>query len=184
MEQQRAANANTAWPRGCVQVYTGNGKGKTTAALGLALRAAGAGLHVFVAQFIKGRPCSEHKALQRFADLITVEQFGRGCFVHGPPSAEDMAAAARGLAMARREMESGKWALVILDEANTAVDCGLFAVNDLLDCIQARPAGVELIITGRNAADQVIAQADLVTEMCEVKHYCSQGIPARRGIEL
>lgn len=169
--------------RGYVQVYTGNGKGKTTAALGLSVRAAGSGLRVLFAQFVKGMEYSEHKALSRFADLITVRQFGRGCFIYGDPSAEDRAAAKAGLAEIRRAMASGEYDVIVLDEANIAAYLGLISVQDLLDVIEARPEHVELVITGRYADPRVIEVADLVTEMREVKHYFQEGVQARVGIE-
>lgn len=169
--------------RGCVQVYTGEGKGKTTAALGLALRCAGAGGRVFFAQFVKGMHYSELDALERLADLIVVRQYGRRCFITDEPTAEDIAAAREGLAEARAEMLSGCYRLVVLDEANIATHFGLFSVDDLLELIAARPPQVELVITGRRADERVIAAADLVTDMCCVKHYYDAGIPARKGIE-
>lgn len=168
---------------GYVQVYTGNGKGKTTAALGLALRAAGAGLKVFIGQFMKGSATGELKALQRFDDLITIEQFGRQGFVHSQPDAEDIERASRGLARAKQALLSGECDLVILDEANVAAHFRLITVAQLLELIDAKPAQVELVLTGRYAAESVIERADLVTEMCEIKHYYQQGVEARRGIE-
>jgi cob(I)alamin adenosyltransferase len=169
--------------KGYVQVYTGEGKGKTTAALGLAVRAAGAGLSVFIAQFIKKTKCSEHMALEAFSSAITVRQYGNGLLLGKAPSAVDIKAAQRGIEEARKAVLSGKYDLVILDEANVAVHCGLFPVRDLLDLIESRPAGVELVITGRYADEKVIDAADLVTEMREIKHYSRQGVKARRGIE-
>lgn len=171
------------WPRACVQVYTGDGKGKTTAALGLALRAAGAGLRVFVAQFIKGMHYSELDALERFSDLITIRQYGRGCFIRGEPSEEDRRAAVEGLAQAAAIISSGEYDIVILDEANVAVHFGLFTIDELLDAIASRPDGVEIVITGRRAHPRLLEIADLVTDMREVKHYYSEGLQARRGIE-
>ena len=168
---------------GYVHVYTGDGKGKTTAALGLALRAAGAGLRVLITQFIKGRPYSELDALKRFDDLITVRQFGRGCFIRRKPAPEDIAAAREGLEAAREAVRGGAYDVVILDEANVAVDVGLFPVADLVDVIEARSEGVELVLTGRAAAPEVLDRADLVTEMREVRHYFHQGVKARKGIE-
>jgi cob(I)alamin adenosyltransferase len=170
--------------RGYVQVYTGDGKGKTTAALGLAVRAAGAGLRVFIGQFVKGRPSSEQAALDRFGDTITLRQFGRECFIHGAPTAEDIRCAEAGLDEARRVLEDGRHALVILDEANVAVQLGLFPVERILDLLAVRPPHVELVLTGRGADPRVLAQADLVTDMRAVKHYFARGVPARRGIEL
>ncbi|MCU0558587.1 MAG: cob(I)yrinic acid a,c-diamide adenosyltransferase [Desulfobacterales bacterium] len=168
---------------GYVQVYTGEGKGKTTAALGLALRAAGAGLRVIILQFLKSGGYSELEALEALAGRITVEQFGRGCLIRGAPEAEDIAAAQRGLARAREILAAGRHAVVILDEANVAVSLGLFAVQDLLDLIALKPAGIELVLTGRYAHPEVIARADLVTEMNAVKHYYESGVAARDGIE-
>ncbi len=169
--------------RGYVQVYTGAGKGKTTAALGLAIRAAGAGLRVFIAQFIKGARYSEHDALQRLSDLITVKQFGRGCFIKGEPSLEDVEAARDGLSEVRVIVSSGEFRVVILDEANVATHLKLFSVDELLSVIEAKPDDVELVITGRNADPRVIERADLVTEMVDVKHYYQKGVEARTGIE-
>ncbi len=168
---------------GYVQVYTGDGKGKTTAALGLAVRAAGAGLRVLFVQFVKGMEYSEMKALQRFADLITVRQYGRGCFIYGEPAAEDCAAAKAGLDDVRAALVSGEFDVVVLDEANIATSLGLFTVRELLEVIAARPTGVELVITGRDADSRVVAAADLVTEMREIKHYYQRGVQARVGIE-
>ena len=169
--------------KGYVQVYTGNGKGKTTAALGLALRAAGAGLRVFVAQFLKGVRCSELTALKRLSDLITVRQYGRPSFIQGEATDEDVESARKGLNEARTAIASGDYQVVILDEANVAVQLGLISPDALLDLIDSRPEGVELVITGRNADTKIVERADLVTEMVEIKHYYRQGIPARPGIE-
>ena len=169
--------------QGYIQVYTGNGKGKTTAALGLALRAAGAGLNVFMAQFMKRGDYSELKALARFKDRITVEQFGLGRFIRGDPDPEDIAAARRGLDRVRQIFAADGHQLVILDEANVAASCGLFSSADLLDLINAKPEGLEVVLTGRNAASEIMARADLVTEMKAVKHYYQEGVVARLGIE-
>ncbi len=169
--------------KGYVQVYTGNGKGKTTAAIGLAIRAAGAGLRVFIAQFVKGRRYSEHKALERFTDLITVKQYGRHCFVTKEPEEEDIRIAREGLNEVREIVASGSYPIVILDEANIAIYFHLFSVEDLLEIINNKPENVELIITGRYVDPRIEEKADLVTEMREVKHYYTQGIKAREGIE-
>ena len=169
--------------RGFVQVYTGEGKGKTTAALGLALRAAGAGHRVLIVQFMKGTPSSEDQALAWLGDRIVLRRCGLRSFVRAEPSAEDVARAQAGLQLARESMCSGEFAVVVLDEANVAVAHGLFALEDLLALIAEKPAEVELVVTGRGAHPEVIARADLVTEMRAVKHYFSRGIPARVGIE-
>jgi cob(I)alamin adenosyltransferase len=169
--------------KGYIQVYTGNGKGKTTAALGLAIRAAGAGLKVYMAQFIKHGAYSEIKGLNRFSDAITVEQFGGGRFIKGRPSAADVTVARKGLDKVKTILAAGKHAVVILDEANVAVSLNLFAEDELLEIIEHRPDNVEIIITGRGAGPRIIAAADLVTEMKEIKHYFKKGVEARIGIE-
>jgi len=169
--------------KGYTQVYTGNGKGKTTAAIGLAVRAAGAGLKVFIAQFIKMGDYSEIKALKRFSDLITVEQFGLGRFTNGKPTPEDIKAAQKGLERVRSVVAADEYKIVILEEANVAVMLGLFAVQDLLKIIINKPHDMELVITGRGASPRIIENADLVTEMKPIKHYFQKGVPARVGIE-
>ncbi len=169
--------------KGYIQVYTGDGKGKTTAALGLSLRAAGAGLKVYIAQFLKQGDYSEIKALKRFSDTIVLEQFGLGQFVKGQPTQAEMDAARDGLEKARHVLLSGDYDVVILEEANVAVAMGLFSVKDLMEIIRQKPEHVELVITGRGAAPEVMEKADLVTEMKAVRHYYDQGVQARVGIE-
>ena len=169
---------------GYVHVYTGDGKGKTTAALGLALRAAGAGMNVFIAQFAKARTCSEHKALERFSDLVTIRRYGSGRFIGDRPTESDKAATRQGIEEARSALLSGAYQMVILDEANVATKLGLLPVEALVALIAERPADVELVITGRGADASVIEAADLVTEMRAVKHYHERGVQARPGIEL
>jgi len=168
---------------GYVQIYTGNGKGKTTAALGLALRGAGAGYRVFIGQFIKSGDFSEIRALKRFSDLITVRQYGLGRFIKGKPSAEDLRQAQSGLNELQQIVGSGDYQVVIIDEGNVAITCELIRENDLLNLIERRHPQTELVITGRGATPQVMAAADLVTEMRPVKHYYETGVPARTGIE-
>ena len=169
--------------RGYTQVYTGNGKGKTTAAIGLAIRAAGAGLKVYIAQFIKMGDYSEIKALKRLSDSITVEQFGLGRFTKGKPTPEDIEAAQEGLKKVRSIMNSDEYNIIIMEEANVAVMLGLFAVQDLLKIIINKPDDKELVITGRGASPRIIESADLVTEMKDIKHYYQIGVRARLGIE-
>ena len=169
--------------KGYILVYTGNGKGKTTAALGLALRAAGAGMKVFIAQFVKGGKASELKALKKLEDLITIKQFGRGHLIYNEPEKEDIYQAVKGLQEVKEVILSGGYDLVILDEATVAVHLKLFSIQDLLDVIDLKPNHEEIIITGRYADQKLIDRADLVTEMKEVKHYFQQGIKARPGIE-
>ena len=169
--------------RGYVQVYTGNGKGKTTAALGLAVRAAGAGLRIFIAQFIKEEKCSEHVLLDELRGRITVKQYGKGLLMGREPSPADTRAAREGYDEVKNIVLSKEYDVVILDEANVAVNCGLIPVNDLLELIKTKPDRVELVITGRYADERIIEAADLVTELREIKHYLKQGVSARRGIE-
>jgi cob(I)alamin adenosyltransferase len=169
--------------KGYTQVYTGNGKGKTTAAIGLAIRAAGAGLKVFIAQFVKMGDYSEIKALKRFSDLITVEQFGLGRFTNGKPTPEDIKAAQEGLERVKSVMVSDEYNIIIMEEANVAAMLGLFAVQDLLKIIINKPYDKELVITGRGASPRIIEMADLVTEMKDIKHYYQIGVRARVGIE-
>ena len=168
---------------GYTQVYTGNGKGKTTAAFGLALRAAGAGLRVFIAQFAKSQAYSELKSFELFGDQIKIRQYGQGGFIRGKPSEGDILAAQNGLQEVRTEIRSGDWDVVILDEANIATHFRLFTVEDLLEIIDSKPASIELVITGRNADPRVIEHTDLATEMKEIKHYHQKGLRARKGIE-
>jgi len=169
--------------KGYLQLYTGDGKGKTTAALGLALRAAGAGIRVFIAQFIKGRPYSEDRALEKHRGRITVKRYGRGCFIRGKPRQADITAARRGLQECESVIISGRYGLVILDEAAIAAHLGLFAASELVRLADLKPPHVELVITGRAAHPELVRRADLVTEMRERKHYYRRGVKARKGIE-
>ena len=168
---------------GYVHIYTGDGKGKTTAALGLALRAAGAGLRVYIAQFIKSMEYSEVYTLKCLKDKITIRQYGRGCFIWGEPCDEDIAAARYALSDLTGILSSGQYDVVIADEINVAFQCKLISEDDLLILMESRPKGVELVLTGRGAPSQIIEKADLVTEMKPVKHYFEKGIMARKGIE-
>ena len=169
--------------KGYIQVYTGNGKGKTTAAFGLALRAAGVGLRVYIAQFVKGMKYSEINSLANLEEFITVKLYGRSCFIYKDPKKEDIQAAHKGLKEVKEIMCSGKYQMIILDEANIATHYNLFSVEELLDFIRAKPEDVELVITGRAADPRIIESADLVTEMKEIKHYYQNGVQARDGVE-
>jgi len=169
--------------KGYVQIYTGDGKGKTTAALGLALRAAGAGKKVFMAQFIKSGEYSEIKALERFSDLITVKQYGLGRFIKNSPSDKDRAILQKGISEIKAVMTSGDVAVVILDEINVALKLGLVKIKTLLNLMDLRPSHVELVLTGRGADPAILEKADLITEMTCVRHYFAKGVPARKGIE-
>ncbi|MCC6580480.1 MAG: cob(I)yrinic acid a,c-diamide adenosyltransferase [Phycisphaeraceae bacterium] len=169
--------------KGFVQVYTGNGKGKTTAALGLALRAAGAGMRVFIAQFAKGMDYSELHAIRMLSGRITLRQYGAACFIDREPSETDIQLATHGFQDVQQAVRDGQYDLIILDEANIGTYYKLFSVEELLELIDARPAHVELVLTGRYADPRIIDRADLVTEMREIKHYYRQGVTARPGIE-
>lgn len=169
--------------RGYVQVYTGNGKGKTTAAFGLALRAAGAGLKVYIGQFLKKGEYSELNSINRFKDLIKIEQFGGKRYIGQEIKEEDRKLAKKGFKKIKEVIFSGEYDVVILDEINVALYFKLIPENDLIDLIKNKPSDVELVLTGRYASSQIIKIADLVTEMRKIKHYFSKGIKARMGIE-
>jgi len=166
-----------------IQVYTGNGKGKSTAAFGLALRAAGAGLKVYIGQFVKTGCYSEVKALKKIK-RIKIEQFGRRCFIKKNPDKIDLVLAKKGLAKAKEAISCRKYRIVILDEINIALKYGLLKLMDVLLLMESTPNSVELIFTGRYAHPLVKKMADLVSEIREVKHYYSKGVKARRGIEF
>jgi len=166
-----------------IQVYTGEGKGKTTACLGLALRASGAGLNVFIAQFVKGIPCSEHKALGRLKN-VSVKQYGRGRFIKGCPSRGDIEAAQKGLSEVKKIIASGKYRLIILDEINVAFGLRLIEPKEVLKLMRSAPQATEFVLSGRGAPDCIIAAADLVSEILPKKHYFNKRIKSRRGIEF
>jgi cob(I)alamin adenosyltransferase len=170
---------------GYVQVYTGNGKGKTTAALGLALRAAGHGMKTYIGQFLKGQHYGEIAAAEKLSPHIRIERFGREGFVHitEGPDDEDIRRAAEGLQKCRQAMLSGQYQIIVLDEINTAVLLKVLTLQDVLDFLAERPESVELVLTGRGAPQAVIDKADLVTEMKNIKHYYERGVKARTGIE-
>ena len=170
---------------GQFQVYTGNGKGKTTAALGLALRSSGAGMKVYFCQFIKDQEYSEIKALKLLPG-VTVEQFGtgKGILTYREKETADEECARAGYEKLTAALTSGEYDVVIADEINCALMCGLLSEADLARIIDARPASTELVFTGRGASPAILARADLVTEMRAVKHYyADKGLPARKGIE-
>jgi len=179
------ADASEAPFRGRLQVYTGNGKGKTTAALGLALRAAGHGMKTFIVQFLKGQPSGEIMAVRRLEPLVRIEQFGRQGFIRvgeGPDDA-DVERARRGLRRVAEILESGEYRIVVLDEVNTAVHFKLLTETEVLEVVDRRPPDVEMVLTGRYAPPAFLEKADLVTEMKSLKHYFEAGVRARTGIE-
>lgn len=169
--------------KGYIHVYTGNGKGKTTAALGLSLRSVCAGKKVFFGQFIKGMEYSELKCVD-FVPNLTIEQFGRDCFIYHDPSEEDIRCAKEGLEKLKIILSEGNYDLVVLDELNIALYYNLFPIEDAVNAIENRASHVEVVITGRYASQEIVDMADLVTEMKEIKHYYTKGIEARKGIEI
>lgn len=170
--------------KGLVQVYTGDGKGKTSAAFGLALRAIGRGLRVYIIQFIKGGfDYGELYIIDRLPNL-TLKSFGRGKFITAKqPEKEDIKLANEALKLAEKIVDGGENDIVILDEVNVAIDLKLIGAGEVIKLIQTKPPHVELVLTGRNAPEKIIEIADLVTEMKEVKHPFKKGQPARIGIE-
>ena len=171
--------------QGLIQVYTGDGKGKTTAALGLALRAAGHGLRVEIVQFMKGWPgYGELKGVEGLP-TVTIHPFGRDGWIHPErPEPEDYERAAEALAHARQVMAGERADIVVLDEINVALDYGLLDLEAVLALLDDKPLSVDLVLTGRNAHPEVIRRADLVTEMREVKHPYDRGVAGRQGIEF
>jgi len=172
--------------KGLIQVYTGNGKGKTTAALGLALRAVGHRLRVLVIQFMKGNiNYGELESSKKLSPYLTVIQSGRETFVSKTnPDPVDIRLAQEGFDLAKKAMADEAYDIIILDEIIVAVDYGLIPLSDLLRLLDTKPNGVELILTGRNAKPEIIEKADLVTEMVEQKHYYQNGVEAREGVEV
>ena len=171
--------------KGYTHIYTGNGKGKTSAALGLAFRAAGSGIKSIIIQFMKGLPTGEQEAALKLNGLITIEQYGSDTFC----SPDDVSRekhrenADRGYERARALVRSGEYPIVILDEIITAAKFGLVSINDVIDLMRSKHESVELVLTGRTADQQLVRHADLVTEMKEIKHYYHAGVAERKGIE-
>ena len=171
--------------QGYVQIYTGNGKGKSTAAIGQAVRAAGYGLKTYIAQFMKVYPYNELNSLKHLSNWICIEQFGGDEFVYKKelPGEKELAKAKNGLQTAKVKMLRGEFDLIILDEAIVAIYFKLLKTDELIDFIKQKPESVELILTGRYCPDELINLADLATEMKEVKHYYLKGVVSRKGIE-
>ena len=167
--------------KGLVHVYTGDGKGKTTAALGLAMRAAGQGMKVAFIQFIKGEPCGEHLFVKQYKPFEIVQTGTGDSF---KKSKELLSREARQtLAYAEQEIRSGKYDLVVLDEIFVAISQGLITTKQVEELLDSKPASMELVLTGRNAPPEISQRADLVTEMLMIKHPLTEGTSARRGIE-
>jgi cob(I)alamin adenosyltransferase len=171
--------------KGYVQVYTGNGKGKTTASLGLALRAAGHGLKTVIIQFMKGWiDYGELSGVRMLAPYVEIHQAGRDTFVNRKnPDPEDVRLARQGFELAKEAVLGHRADIVVLDEIICAVDFGLLPVDEVLALVRDKPDGMELVLTGRGAPQEIIDAADLVTEMREVKHYYGKGVDARTGVE-
>lgn len=168
--------------KGYIHVYTGNGKGKTTAAFGVALRSLLNDKKVYVGQFIKGMKYSE-TAIENYFDTIKIEQFGDGCFINRKPSEEDKIMAENGLSKIKSILTSSEYDLVILDELTIALYFKLISLKDVIDILKSKREEVEVIITGRFCPQELIDLADLVTDMTEVKHYYTQGVLSRKGID-
>lgn len=185
MGKRQADPTDMFGEKGCVQIYTGEGKGKTTAALGLALRSAGHGAHVAIIQFMKGwKHYGELKSVLLLPNIYLV-QTGRPDYVYrGHEKTEDYTEAQRGMQLARDFMASSKYDMIILDEINVAIDYGLVPLCEVAALVKNKPQNIELILTGRNAPGELIELADLVTDMKEIKHPYRRGISARKGIEF
>lgn len=168
--------------QGYIHIYTGDGKGKTTAAFGLAVRALCAGKSVYIGQFVKSMKYNETRIEEKFGN-VKIEQLGRGCFIGKAPEAIDIEMAREGLSRCAAYMASGEWSVVILDELTIALHFGLLTSDEVLHALAHRNPTVEVVITGRYASQELIDAADLVTDMREVKHYYAQGILSRDGID-
>ena len=190
--------------QGYIQVYTGNGKGKTTAAIGLAIRALGAGHRILFQQYMKGLAYSEHNILPTLSENLTLQTLGKPFFIaeegmltdeqkkafegvvifpKGKPPAEYIALVKEGLDDAYQAATSGNYHLIILDEINCALRFGLADWQDVKRILDDRAPHTEIVLTGRGAPDALLQRADLITEMKEIKHYYTQGVQARWGIE-
>ena len=177
--------------RGLIHVYTGDGKGKSTAALGLALRAAGHGRRTYIGQFMKGQKYGELRAARLLGDddagrpLLTIEQYGKPTFVHANEvTDEDIRLAREGLDRVREAMLSGAYAIVVMDEINVALHFHLLTTREVIEVIDHKPEAVELVLTGRRVPDEILARADYDTVMREERHPYGRGILARKGIEF
>ena len=170
---------------GLIHVYTGDGKGKTSAALGLAMRAAGHGWRTYMGQFLKGQEYGELETAKLLGDRLTIEQYGKLSFIRaGKATPEDARLAQEGLARACQAMLGSEYDIVILDEINVALFFDLLTVEDVLSAIDQKPDDVELVLTGRRVPQEILSRADYVTVMQEVKHPYQQGTAAREGIEF
>lgn len=168
--------------KGHIHLYTGNGKGKTTAAIGLSIRAVGAGKRVFIAQFVKGMHYSELDTLKRISE-IEIKQYGLDCFIKNKPTQKDIEAAQIGLAEVAKVLSENSFDVLVLDEICIALHYYLFEEEEVLSLLKAKPDDMEIVLTGRYAPRALYEIADLVTEMNEIKHYFNKGVQARKGVE-
>jgi cob(I)alamin adenosyltransferase len=169
--------------KGYIHLYTGNGKGKTTAAIGLAIRAVGAGKRVFIVQFVKGMHYSELETLKRIPE-IEIHQYGLDCFIKNKPTQKDIDAARIGLSEVSSVLLENNFEVLVLDEICIALYYHLFEEKEVLDLLKAKPEEMEIILTGRYASKALFEISDLVTEMTEIKHYYNDGVQARKGVEF
>jgi len=169
--------------KGYTHIYTGDGKGKITAALGLLLRAVGAGLRVYFGQFLKDGKSSEILTLKNRFPEVVVESFGTGRLIRAMPSTKDIASARSGLMRLHQALASGRYDVVIADEIHVAVSLGMLGCEEVLALIRGKPGNVELVLTGRSADRRLYKVTDLVTEARCIKHYWCKGVDARKGIE-
>ena len=175
--------------QGYIHIYTSNGKGKTTAALGLALRAICAGRNVYIGQFVKSMCYSETRLVDLLDDAdasfgsLCIEQLGNGCCFDGAIGTEDILMAQKGWKHCMEVLQSGKWDVLVFDELTIALSLGLLRVDKVVQDLQVRNSEAEIIITGRYAPQELIDIADVVTDMCEIKHYYKNGVLSRKGID-
>jgi cob(I)alamin adenosyltransferase len=171
---------------GYVHLYTGNGKGKTTAAIGMAVRAAGWNMSSIIIQFMKGQDYGEIESLKRFDNLITIEQYGSSefCMPDDDTIQQHYHFARKGLQRATDVCVSYNFSLVVLDEIVTAMLFKLITLDEIVSLIKNRNPSIELVLTGRGAPDALIGQCHLVTEMKEIRHYYENGVQARKGVEF
>lgn len=172
--------------KGLIHIYTGKGKGKTTAALGLCFRAAGWGIRSAFIQFMKGQETGELYAAEKFGDIIFFKQYGSSGFVkdkYSPAYREHLLASEKGFSKVKEILKEKRFSIVVLDEILTLPVFGLLPESKIIELIEIKPEEIELILTGRGASQEIVRRADLVTEMKEIKHYLATGIVARKGIE-
>ncbi len=171
--------------KGYIQIYTGEGKGKTTAAVGLAIRALAADMRVFFCQFLKGERSGELEFLSKITEKICIRQCGlnKFCVNRNNPGTDQIEAAKKGFELSKKAILSGNYDLVILDEINVALYFNLLKIEDVLHILKNKPSSVEIVLTGRNAPEELYDYADLISEIREIKHYFQKGVKARKGIE-